>query len=299
MRNAELYKEFITRREALKMLLSESKCRDRLFSKADWEVSPYERSKWLIEALEARLDEAELIVWDRSLFIASQVGAKSFLDYEYNHTDFPPVFQQWQFYDGDSVAAVEFGWEKRAGIPENAYCREMFIIPLKSQRTGKWGLAWANVYWPIVGSISESVKKDGLDSIIPIFRFWPPIYDGDKPENIGPHHMLFAALGFMYSKVVSLEPVRAQRSERRRAHKLNKHLPTIQVTQLRRREYQSGGDQGDPASWSCRWIVRGHWRKQWYPKDGAHKPLFIEPHIKGPDGAPLKPPREHITVVAR
>ena len=297
MRNAEIYQNAISRREALKDLLSG--WRDRIYALADWEISPYGTSKWLIEALEAKLDEAELIVWEKSLFAASQEGAKSFFDYEFDPMDFPPpLFQHWQFYESGhgQMTAIEMGWEKKAGIPENAYCREIFIIPIQSERTGKYGICWANVYWPIVDSVPDSVRNQGIDSILPIFRFWAPIYKGDKTER--PHHIFLAALGFMYSKVVSLEPVRAQRAERRRAHKLNKHLPTIQVTHLRQREYHSG-DPGDPGVWSCRWIVRGHWRKQWYPKDGAHKPLFIEPHIKGPDGAPLKPPKEHMTVVAR
>jgi hypothetical protein len=38
-----------------------------------------------------------------------------------------------------------------------------------------------------------------------------------------------------------------------------------------------------------RWIVRGHYRAQWYPSEEAHQLIWIDSHIKGPDGAPLKP----------
>lgn len=36
-----------------------------------------------------------------------------------------------------------------------------------------------------------------------------------------------------------------------------------------------------------RWIVRGHWREQWYPSQNRHRPIWISDHIAGPDDAPL------------
>lgn len=35
------------------------------------------------------------------------------------------------------------------------------------------------------------------------------------------------------------------------------------------------------------WIVRGHWRQQWYPTREVHRPVWIVPHAKGPADAPL------------
>jgi hypothetical protein len=35
------------------------------------------------------------------------------------------------------------------------------------------------------------------------------------------------------------------------------------------------------------WVVRGHWRSQWYPSREAHRPLWIGAHVAGPDDAPL------------
>jgi hypothetical protein len=40
--------------------------------------------------------------------------------------------------------------------------------------------------------------------------------------------------------------------------------------------------------WSHRWIVRGHWRKQWFPLRSAHVPVWIHPYIKGPADKPLR-----------
>lgn len=40
-------------------------------------------------------------------------------------------------------------------------------------------------------------------------------------------------------------------------------------------------------SYQHQWIVRGHWRQQWYPAREVHRPIWIAPHAKGPADAPL------------
>lgn len=52
-----------------------------------------------------------------------------------------------------------------------------------------------------------------------------------------------------------------------------------------------GGKQGVGRSkvFHVRWVVRGHWRQQAVgPNHSEHKPVFIAPHVRGPQGAPLK-----------
>lgn len=39
--------------------------------------------------------------------------------------------------------------------------------------------------------------------------------------------------------------------------------------------------------WSHRWLVSGHWRNQWYPSEGVHRPIWIDAFVKGPSDAPL------------
>lgn len=36
-----------------------------------------------------------------------------------------------------------------------------------------------------------------------------------------------------------------------------------------------------------RWVVRGHWRRQWYPSDQAHRVIWIEEHESGATDHPL------------
>lgn len=44
---------------------------------------------------------------------------------------------------------------------------------------------------------------------------------------------------------------------------------------------------GGGRDYQHQWVVRGHWRKQWYRSQDRHIPIWIAPHIKGPDGAPI------------
>lgn len=48
-----------------------------------------------------------------------------------------------------------------------------------------------------------------------------------------------------------------------------------------------------------RWIVRGHWRNQWYPSRQANRPIWIDAHMKGPDGAPILDPDKLVNVLRR
>jgi hypothetical protein len=49
-------------------------------------------------------------------------------------------------------------------------------------------------------------------------------------------------------------------------------------------------EQGQGPQWKQRWLVRGHYRAQWYPTLNEHKVIWIAPYLKGPEDAPLKQP---------
>jgi hypothetical protein len=72
----------------------------------------------------------------------------------------------------------------------------------------------------------------------------------------------------------------------RRAQRLD-FTPRVSIVHLRRSVHHGSEPSDEHHEWSHRWIVRGHWRKQWYPSLQIHQPVWIHEHIKGPDGAPL------------
>lgn len=85
------------------------------------------------------------------------------------------------------------------------------------------------------------------------------------------------------ARTTDIEPDRATRKRLRRAGQESK---PVRVIELRRAP--SSSSQGDGESnYHHQWIVKGHWRQHWYPKREVHRPVWIAPHIKGPEGAPL------------
>jgi hypothetical protein len=68
--------------------------------------------------------------------------------------------------------------------------------------------------------------------------------------------------------------------------------PGILVMQLRRSSqvHHFDDDEGEGPDWQYQWLVRGHWRNQWYPSLGVHRQIWVTPHIKGPEDKPFKRP---------
>jgi hypothetical protein len=46
----------------------------------------------------------------------------------------------------------------------------------------------------------------------------------------------------------------------------------------------------ESATWSHRWLVRGHHRAQWYASSQSHKVIWVAPYVKGPADLPFQPP---------
>lgn len=104
---------------------------------------------------------------------------------------------------------------------------------------------------------------------------------------------MFATLiHFMSQRVTRVSRNGVPRELRRRlpdAYNRKHADPYINVVELRAVDYErEDKPEGEGRDWSTRWIVRGHWRKQWYSSEQRHKPKWIEPYIKGPEGLPVK-----------
>jgi hypothetical protein len=112
-----------------------------------------------------------------------------------------------------------------------------------------------------------------------------------------------ASLSFLEQELVVTPRGEAHRTARRRLERAGSvQEPYIKVVELRRRHYREHGDAGESGEgpdWKNRWIVSGHWRRQYYPSTDAHKPLYIAPYVKGPEDRPLKTPQSKLFVVKR
>lgn len=123
-----------------------------------------------------------------------------------------------------------------------------------------------------------------------IFAF-PPIHEG---HDSGFYCNVLAGLNFLGLKLTALET--KQIHSKKKLKRLTKEygaLPDIRTVVLRLRE-SSHSDNARHVDWQHKWIVSGHWRKQWFPSRQENRPIYIEPYIKGPDDKPLLEQRETI-----
>lgn len=98
---------------------------------------------------------------------------------------------------------------------------------------------------------------------------------------------LYSLLLFMQQKIVSSDKVRIANRQARRLVERAGHEAAANLVTLRKRQRKESGEE-QTVEWSCRWLVGGHWRNQYYPKTQEHRPIFIFPYEKGPDDKPLK-----------
>lgn len=85
---------------------------------------------------------------------------------------------------------------------------------------------------------------------------------------------------------VRLRPDRATRKRFIREHP-DEPERLISLITLRRKKVKKDDEEPQKVEWSRRWVVRGFWRKQWYPKAGRHDWKYIHEYIKGPEDKPL------------
>lgn len=88
--------------------------------------------------------------------------------------------------------------------------------------------------------------------------------------------------------VTSVDEQPLSRTMRRRAEREGYNPNAVRVVRIRDRADTPHREQTGERSYRVRWTVRGHWRNQWYPSRGEHRPVWINPHVKGPQDAPLR-----------
>lgn len=82
---------------------------------------------------------------------------------------------------------------------------------------------------------------------------------------------------------------RLPRAERRRTQRAELPLRDVRIVKLRQHlaEKHTNTNSEISREYRSRWIVRGHWRQQWYPSLESHRPRWIHPHLKGPQDGKL------------
>lgn len=121
-----------------------------------------------------------------------------------------------------------------------------------------------------------------------------PIAHASLGHNDAPvdtlQRLLMAFWALIGQRVTDTTRMPIERHARRRAERRGKQNieDGIRVIRLRRLAGETPSDHDDKlVMWSHRWVVGGHWRQQWYPSADEHRPIWIAPHVKGPESAPL------------
>lgn len=97
--------------------------------------------------------------------------------------------------------------------------------------------------------------------------------------------------------LLDAEPVALPRPARRRLARAGFNNNLVISVLPKRRPRRSDQTHPTETEWSHRWVVRGHWRNHWWPKEQEHRPRWIDPHIKGPENKPLIEKRHGFVVV--
>lgn len=155
------------------------------------------------------------------------------------------------------------------------------------------GLGWASgiavpVWWSDGGSVGGPAPSGDEDAT----------FQAERSSII---RWICAASMFIEQEIVKREVCQAPRAFRKRAERLGREDSTCHVVTLRREHTseQGASSEHSDVEWSHRWVVRGHWRRQWFPARSAHAPVWIHPHIKGPADKPLREPKPTVYSVTR
>jgi hypothetical protein len=123
----------------------------------------------------------------------------------------------------------------------------------------------------------------------------PPVAPSVQASNTEDRRWLATLWALADSpRIVEINQLRADRPERRRALRAGLSEPTVKVVNLRRSVYAMAGAEREPLDdsgrrYTVRWPVKGFWRNQACgPGHTQRRPTFVAPHIRGPEGAPLK-----------
>lgn len=153
--------------------------------------------------------------------------------------------------------------------------------------------AFAAQYGSIIGWLGPDEEV-----VMPWARPW--VWTDPSPARSRAISTLTAAWLLMGQTLTMSEQQQPRPADRRRFARRGDPEATVTYVALRRR--QTIRESSEPTENSRqhhhRWLVSGHWRNQYYPSADERRPIWIAPHIKGPEDAPLLH-SEHVYTLRR
>lgn len=244
-----------------------------------------ERAKW------DAIDQAELFYVAPAMGELAQVAAETMPEFDVQMEDLPSP-RGLIFFGGSLPAFVDTAW------PENCLCGS-------PHHNIYAGVAWAPaarrdggtsfLLFPILDRHATAAAK-GRDPVTGVDRFQiagamavPHSCQhegGSKDLTEGMFRVLRTVAMLMQQPLAQSTHEEIDRAAKKRLARAGYVPKPIRVIELRRPRSTGGSDES-AGSYHHQWIVRGHWRNHWHPKRQVHRPVWIAPHIKGPEGAPM------------
>lgn len=142
------------------------------------------------------------------------------------------------------------------------------------------GYGWEAGRWTVLGMSDLNLVLGGTG-----------IAFGDVRELEGARtpffYLIQPLIALLEQHVIVRQREEPSKHAARRAERANVNANAVTVITLRRPVHQRPVEE-QVVDWAVRWLVRAHWRRQWYPSLGTHKPLLIAEHVKGPEDRPLR-----------
>jgi hypothetical protein len=232
--------------------------------------------------IDASIEQAEIVIWERPLVAASIRGAEVF-----EALPCPPLprrkqiwIPRYPFREPEEFILALFV-DSYPGGDSDSYLSD----PKSQQRFTDRGFATLDM----LKITKAGVVVNGACRLI----------EGEPVEPADAK--LLASMFFLDSEWIGEERETLPRHERRKYERERQPVPEVKTVVLRRSAREGSAHSAGDGSreYSCQWIVSGHWRKQYYPSKGEYAPKYIAPYPKGPVDKPLRTPRPTVYVAKR
>lgn len=240
-------------------------------------IQSHSTEMMLAKEIASDLPGAEIVLWDKSMFDLAWAGQKLFL----GHTIPDDIGAR-----RPELWLLNWGSVNEHDIQHPTQI--MFVMPRDDQRT----VCFYDICPALITGNKTTVTMGGrLDA-------GTVLDDPDETKNLmwGAD---WALIEFLNSPIVISEREKFPRHVRRQFQRAKIYEPTVRTIRLRRSIRKNRGVAHDNMEYNCHWLVRPHWRNQYFPSTDSYKPCFIDAYVKGPEDKPFKPPKDYVFKVDR
>lgn len=254
----------------------------------------------LLEQERLRWKLAELFYVTRDMAQLALVAGSTLPSFKLRREDLPSECGMLYYEEAFDRAATADG--RRTAVQ---VCAWGPVVSETMRRRGVWMSFWADQRFTLDQALSlgrmTRAQVDAMAHALPRLGYddegiwW---FDRDDDEQgddrtlglegvAGMMRVIRASWLLMQQPISSIRRLQPRHSELRMMRRRKLDPRSVRIVSLRHRQTESVGNEAETREYTHRWIVRGHWRNQWYPSQGRHIPLWIHAHVKGPEGAPL------------